>query len=199
MRIDVILALLAVACLSGCIAWDADYTVNSPVRNGVVRVEERIPIGYSIVLRREGEEVVASPDLPGLRAKIEAALKETGLFSEISYGEKGLEDSYHLTFRFRQGFVAEDPSSVLGLLSGCTFTAIPNVEISTFDGIAELALKGKLIYSAARAEEVRYFIWLPMIPAGLFMNSWSAWDSAETGTVNALVNDVADFHRRKFL
>lgn len=199
MRIDLVSLLLLVLCFSGCIVWDADYTKDSPVRNSEARVDQKVPIGYSVELKREGAEVVASPNLLGLREKIEGALKATGLFSDISYGEKGLEDSYHLTFRFRQGFVEEDPSSVLGVLSGCTFTAIPNVEISTFDGIAELSLQGKIIYTTVKAEEIRYFIWLPMAPVGLFMNSWSAWDSAETGTINALVNDVADFHKGKFL
>jgi hypothetical protein len=198
MRADVFFVALSALCLSGCIAWDAGYTANAPVRNCEARTDEKIPIGYSIVLKRDGSDVAASPDASGLREKVEMALKDTGLFSEVTYGARDVEESYHLTFRFHQGYVAEAESSILGMLSGCTFTLVPNVERSTFDGIAELALQGKILYTSAKAEEVRYFIWLPVLPAGLFMNSWSAWGAVETGTVNALVNDVADFHRKRF-
>ena len=39
----------------------------------------------------------------------------------------------------------------------------------------------------------------PMAPFGVFMNAWTVWHYTEKGTVNALVNDIADFHKRRFL
>lgn len=92
-----------------------------------------------------------------------------------------------------------DDSMAVGLLAGYTFLLVPTVEVITFDVSAVLSLNGKPIYSTAKAEEIRCLVWLPLAPTGLFMNSWTAWHYAELGTVNALVNDIATYHKRHFL
>ena len=77
--------------------------------------------------------------------------------------------------------------------------AIPIVEILTFDGSAIVTLKGKPIFTSVKTEELRCAIWLPLLPCGLFMNSWTVWPAVEGGVVNALVNDIAVFHEKTYV
>ena len=126
-------------------------------------------------------------------------MKTTGLFSEVSYGKGDVNDSYHVSFLFRQAGMPVEDSREVGFLAGYTLLLVPTGELLTFDGSAVLSLKGKPIYATAKAEELRCLVWLPMAPVGIFMNSWAAWHYAEQGIVNALVNDIAAYHKRHFL
>ena len=141
----------------------------------------------------------AAPETKELMQKIEAAMRESNLFSEISYEENGGKDSYHVEFMFHQSGMSMEDQMGAALLCGSTFMLAPVAVILTFDGNAVLSLKGAPIYSTAKAEEVRSLMWLPMAPFGLFLNPWVAWHYAEKGTVNALVNDIVDFHKGRFL
>jgi len=194
------LAAVAIAAiLTGCMVWDAGYTENNDIIETQLSVDDRVPISYDVVLGLERDDIIAAPEIQELRDKIEAGLKGTGLFSEILYGKGDAEDSYHISFRFRQSGMTEEDSIGVGMLSGSTLLLVPTVEIVTFDGTAILSLKGEPIYSTAKAEELRCLIWLPLAPAGLFMNSWTVWHYAEKGMVNALVNDIAMYHKKRFL
>ena len=44
------------------------------------------------------------------RARIENALRQTGMFSEIQYGAKGVSDSYHIEFSFHQSGISVEDS-----------------------------------------------------------------------------------------
>ena len=191
-------ATIAMIC-SGCIIWDAGYTENNPVVETLIPFDEKVPISYDLALELERGDIFAAPEIQELRDKIERGLKGTGLFPEISYGKGNTNDSYHVSFLFRQSGMTVDDSMAVGLLAGYTFLLVPTVEVITFDVSAVLSLNGKPIYSTAKAEEIRCLIWLPLAPTGLFMNSWTAWHYAELGTVNALVNDIATYHKRHFL
>ena len=144
-------------------------------------------------------DIIAGPETQELRDKIDVALRGTGLFSEVSYGRGDADDSYHVSFIFKQSGVTVEDSMAVGFLSGYTLLLMPTGEVLTFDGSATLSLKGNPIYTTVKAEELRCLIWLPLAPAGLFMNSWAVWHYAEQGTVNALVNDIAEYHRKHFL
>jgi len=194
------LAALPMMCvLSGCIVWDAGYTENKPVANFGVACADRCPVTYSVSLEFGWNDFIAAPDLQGLSKKIESALYNTGLFSSVAYGEKGGEDSYHVEFAFKQAGLRDENTAGWAFLCGYSLLTIPFVETATFDGTATLSIKGNDIYSVVKAEELRQLVWLPMVPFGLFFNIWSAWHYVETGEVNALVNDIADFHRQRFL
>ncbi len=187
------------AMLSGCIMWDAGYTANKPVTRFSVANIDKFPITYSVSMISERGDVFALPDVKSLRANIEDALGNTGMFSEIHYGPKGGDDSYHVEFLFHQGGMNEEQSISVGMLAGCTLLLIPTGEVMTFDGTAVLSIKGQPIYSVAKAEELRCLIWLPMAPVGLFMNSWVVWNCVEKGTVNALCDAIAQEHKKRFL
>ena len=191
-------AAIAMIC-SGCMIWDAGYTENKPVVETQISFDEKVPISYDIVLELERDDLFAKPEFQELRDKIERGLMGTGLFPEISYDKGNGNDSYHVSFLFRQSGMTVDDSMAVGLLAGYTFLLVPTVEVATFDVSAVLSLNGKPIYSTAKAEEIRCLIWLPLAPIGLFMNSWTAWHYAELGTINALVNDIATYHNRHFL
>lgn len=185
--------------LSGCAIWDAGYTENKPVARWQVPETDRIPITYSITLKSDRSDAFASPEHKELMHKIEKSLLETGLFTTVSYESGRGADSYHLAFDFHQAGMKVEDSMAVGLLAGYSLCLIPTGEVLTFDGSAVLSLQGTPIYSTAKAEDVQCLIWLPLAPAGIFLNAWTAWHMVELGTVNALVNDIANFHRQKFL
>lgn len=189
--------------MTGCVLWDAGYTENKPVSMYSVPQEDKVPISYSVdvsvEIERDDDDKMAFPTWAGLREKIEKALRATGMFSEIVYAAKGGEDSYHIEFRFHQAGTSAEDAQAIGFLAGCTFLLVPTGEILTFDGSAVLSIQGKTIFSTAKAEELRRLIWLPMAPIGVFMNDWVEWHFAEKGTVNALCEEIAQEHRRRFL
>lgn len=184
---------------AGCMIWDAGYTENKSVIEAQIPFDERVPISYDLALELERSDIFAEPEIQELREKVEQGLKDSGLFSEISYGKGNANDSYHVSFLFRQSGMTVEDSMGVGLLAGYTLLLIPTGEVFTFDGSAVLSLKGEPIYSTAKAEEIRDIIWLPLAPLGLFMNSWTIWHYAELGTVNALVNDIAEYHKKYFI
>lgn len=185
--------------LSGCVVWDHGYTENRPVTEYRVAADDRFPVTYSIAMIYERGDIVGVPDEKSLREKIDDALRATGLFSEISYGVKGGQDSYHIEFNFHQAGASMEDSMAVGLLCGYTLLLVPGMEILTFDGSATLSIQGRDIYSVAKAEEIRCLVWLPMAPVGLFMNPWSVWHFLERGSVNALCESIAQEHKRRFL
>lgn len=199
MKSKLIIGIGISVLLPGCIMWDAGYTDNTPIIETRISVEDRVPISYDVILELDRNDIIAAPEMQELRDKIEEGLKATGLFSEILYGKGTIDDSYHVSFLFRQAGMTVEDSQAVGFLAGSTLLLVPIGEVLTFDGSAVLSLKGRPIYTTAKAEELRCLIWLPMAPAGLFMNSWSVWHYAELGTVNALVNDIAAYHRKHFL
>ncbi len=199
MKSEFISVIAITMTFTGCIMWDAGYTDNNPVIETQITIDERIPISYDVILELDRSDIIAAPEIQELKDKIEVALKTTGLFSEVSYGKGDVNDSYHASFLFRQAGMSVEDSMAVGLLAGYTLLLVPTGELLTFDGSAILSLKGKPIYTTAKAEELRCLIWLPMAPAGIFMNSWAVWHYAEQGTVNALVNDIATYHRSVFL
>ena len=97
-----LLSLALLGGLSGCVIWDAGYTENKPVSRYVVPPADKFPITYSVSMSAERDDIFALPEVKGLRKKIEDALLATGMFSEVSYGAKGGQDSYHIDFSFRQ-------------------------------------------------------------------------------------------------
>ena len=189
-----ILALLLI--LPGCIIWDAGDVENRPIAMGQISADEKVPITYSVSLEVERHDIIALPELPSLSNKIGAALRSTGLFSSVRDNDN--DGSYHAKFSFRQSGMSEAESAAVGLLSGFTLLLVPTWETYTFDGTVELSLDGKSLYSSVKNEKMRCVIWLPMAPFGLFMNSWTAWSSIEEGNINALVNEVAECHRKNF-
>ena len=195
--------LMYISCLlllvTGCIVWDAGYTDNVPVARCKIDVGERIPITYSVSLKMERSDVIAAPDWKGLKDKIGKALKDTGLFSEVTYTQADDRTSYHIAFDFRQSGMSESDSMAVGLLAGCTLLLVPTGEVLTFDSMARLSLQGVPIYSTGKPEEIRCLICLPMAPAGIFMNSWAVWHFLENGSINSMVNDIVQFHRKRFL
>ena len=66
-----LLSLALLGGLSGCVIWDAGYTENKPVSRYVVPPADKFPITYSVSMSAERDDVLALPEVKGLRKKIE--------------------------------------------------------------------------------------------------------------------------------
>lgn len=193
-----LLACLALLLLPGCIIWDAGYTPNKPVQPHAVPETAKVPITFSVAMQVEREGILAIPTEQSLNQKISKALVQTGLFSKVYYSPEN-PTGYHVVFNFHQAGETMEEAEDTGMLSGLTLFIIPTWHVVTFDGAAIVTLKGKPVFTSAKAEEIRCIDWLPLLPFGLFMNSWTIWPCIERGVVNALVNDIAAFHEETFV
>ena len=200
MRGKILFGAALMTTLSGCMMWDAGYTGSRPVTTFAVPRERRVPVTYSITLAADMEET-GGPTEEGLSKRIREALRATGLYSAISRtGPEAAADAngHHIAFEFQKREITGDGAETMQVLSGCTLAAIPAMSYTAFDGKAVVSRQGKAAYATVKAEETRTLIWAPALPIGLFMNAWAVWSHVESGTVNALVNDVAAEHRRAF-
>lgn len=185
--------------VSGCMMWDAGYTTNNPPRRFSVDPLERVPITYSVAVSLERGDLFGAPTIKSISEKIENSLRESGMFSEVSQADATGKNGYHIAVTYRQSGMTVEQAMGVAFLAGYTLLLVPTGEVLTYDGTATLYLKGKPIFSTAKAEEARCLIWLPMAPIGLFMNVWSVSHCIEKGTANALVSDILDEHKRRFL
>ena len=199
MRSKIFILSIVLCGLTGCMIWDAGYTTNLPVTTNTIDSFYQTPITYTVTCKYRRNDIFAFPTEKSLRDKIEKALKRTGLFSSVRYGQESDKAAYHIEFTFYQGGTRISQSARIGMFAGYTLCLIPCGETFTFDGAAKLYLQGGAIFSTAKAEQERCMIWLPLAPIGLFMNSWTACSAMENGTVNALVEEVANEHKRRFL
>ena len=195
MQSKFLVALFAIIT-SGCMMWDAGYTENGPVSRYDVPEVDQVPITYGISLCLDTPDLAGAPSEQSLSVKIENALKETGAFSSVGYGTSAGEDSYHIEFSFKQSMM--DTREAAALVAICSYTLIPVYEIWMFDMTAILSIKGKPIYSTAKAEEMHCLIWLPTLPVGLVMNPWMVMHYIEDGMLNAMVNDIVKEHCRRY-
>ncbi|MBQ9432009.1 MAG: hypothetical protein IJU44_10720 [Kiritimatiellae bacterium] len=196
-KISAFAFLILAMCVSGCLYWDSGYTVNRPVAAHRISAANRVPVSFNVTLIAMMPEAFGCPDELELREKVQAALKATGVFSEVTYAaDDGA--SYHLNFVFRQGGlspVAEMNSETLSLFS---LGLIPMVGTCTLDGAVTCTLGGQQLYATVRAEKLRRLTWLPLLPAAPFCNAWTAWDAVSGGIVNALAEAAAEEHCRRY-
>ena len=199
MKSNILVLALLCLCLSGCMIWDAGYTPNLPLTQRSVSTYEKVPITYTVHASYARGDVLGIPSEKDLQEKIDDALRRTELFSDIICTDKPDLNGYHIDFSFRQDGMNVEQSMAVGQLIGLTLLLSPGGEVITFDGAAKLYLQGKPIYATAKAEEARCLIWLPLAPVGLFMNAWTTWHKLEGGTINALIEDIASEHEKRFL
>ena len=192
-------ALALMLFLSGCIAWNAEYTEKRPVARTAVRSYDRCPVSYGVTVKTERDDLNAFPDVSDLRKCIETALYETGAFSEVIYEPSAGPDSYHIQFDFHQSGMPGGRQEGWMDLSAGTFYLLPSFEVITLDVKATLSLKNKSLYSCARAEEYHRFNWTPLAIMWPIWNQWTAWTSIKHGIINAICNDIASEHCERFI
>lgn len=198
MNSKIVVAILLVC--SGCMMWDAGYTDNVDVIRHDVDIYDKVPITYSVnVTSSDKDNEGGYAKTFKVREVIEKALKDTGLFSDVCYGTKDGDDSYHVSFFVR--FNVTPVNRMIGhvYLSELSLLLIPNGDVEPVDLSAIVYLKGVPIYSTAKAEELRYLIWLPTVPVSLFMNTWTVGRAIIEGSVNSAVNDIAREHKARFI
>ena len=194
-----IMAIAMLLLCAGCMIWDAGYTDNVDVVKAEVSAYNKVPITYSLNVTSSNGNAGELAKIYNIRAKIEDAMRSAGLFSEVTYGNIEGEDSYHVHFTVR--FCPTPPEKMGGhiFLSEFSLLLIPNGDVEGLDITATLYLKGKPIYATAKPEEIRYLIWLPLAPVGLFMNSWTVGGACIEGSIHSCINDIVREHCKLFL
>ena len=195
---NLILTFLLLQFLSGCFLYDCGYTRNDDTDIYKTDASNKMPISYSL---KFGTSIPSgSPGAPtekSIRTKIEEVLKETGLFSEVYYGDIG-EKGYHIDFTYNDSGSNKDEASARAILYAYTFFLIPIPEQISSDLSAVLYLEGKPIWSTAHTEKCRCIVWIGALPAGLVLNYWSVWRSIEYNIVRSTVNDLTREHIRRY-
>ena len=196
-----ILALLFLPFLSGCFLYDCGYTRNDDTDIYKTDASNKMPISYSLKFDTcfPANDAPGTPTVESIRTKIDEVLKETGLFSEVSYGDKN-EKWYHIEFRYNDsGFSHEGAFAKASVYVLCALFMIPISESYSADLSAVLYLEGKPIWSVAHTEKCRCIVCWYALPVGLFLNYWSVWRSIEYNIVRSTVNDLTKEHIRRCL
>lgn len=187
---------LSLLC-AGCVLVDMGYTENEDIRSSALNSARRVDITYSCAFDSLHQEYLGAPEISELIEQLREKMLETGLFRSVSYSENPTD--YHVMFKFYLYGLTEKESSDSSFASIALGFAIPIWQDTHFDGSAQLYLKNIQVASSAKAEVLRCYKWLPCLPFGLIWNPWTGWNMVADGVLNALVNDIADEHRRQFL
>lgn len=194
-----LLTLLLLPFLSGCFLYDCGYTRNDDSDIYKTEASNKMPISYSLKFDTSLPfDSLGSPTDKSIRTKIEEVLKDTGLFSEVCYGDKS-EMGYHIDFIYNDSGYKEEEAFARALIYVYTLFLIPIPEQISSDLSAILYLEGNPIWSTAHTEKCRYIVWIGALPAGLVLNYWSVWRSIEYNLVRSTVNDLAREHTRRYL
>ena len=198
MKKSVLISLL-LPLLSGCFLYDCGYTRNDDIGIYKTDMSNKMPISYSLKFDTSlPSDSPGSPTDKSIRTKIEESLKETGLFSEVYYGDKE-EKGYHIEFTYNDSGYDAEEAFARATLYAYTLFLIPIPEQISSDLSAVLYLEGKPIWSTAHTEKCRYIVWLGALPAGFVLNYWSVWRSIEYNIVRSTVNDLAREHIRRYI
>lgn len=197
----VFLVCAPLLALMGCLAVDCGYAPNVEVEERHVRLaSEKVPVTFSVTLECPLLDTAAfAPTQNTLRARLQAALEATHLFSSVQYVPSAPQDAYHIAFAFHIGGATPESDASAGLIAGGSLGLIPVWTWATFDGSAQVSLRGKPLYAQGAAEKMWVPVWLPLAPIGLFWNCAVGWHYVEKGVVNALVNGASAFHKTRFL
>lgn len=192
-------AVVLVTVLSGCFVYDCGYTRNDDLVTYKAGESDKMPISYSLDFSTcFPYDSLGTPTEKSIKWKIDKALKDTGLFSEVTYGDKN-SDGYHLSITYRDGGFDQNESMGRVLVYVYTLFMFPIPENYGADLQATLYLKGKPIWAVAHTEKARYIVCWYALPAGIVMNYWSVWRAIEFNLVNATLNDLTQEHIRRFI
>lgn len=202
------LLLLALAALlpfqQGCVyAGRNGYCDEKPLVRKSIPLSMKIPVTYSVEIFRADGIVKNVDGIEGVHGgsyfvgEIGRALQKTGLFSEVSYTGKDVGSDYHISFRFwRSGTTQED--WVTYMTPWCfTFFLVPGGCEYTLDASANIFVGGKSGRGFGEAETSRVVMWLPFVFT-FFTGFWHI-GRMDDSVINAIVNDVAEYHYKNFI
>jgi len=192
--------LLLLPFLSGCLLWDCGYTRNDDTAIYQTGESNKIPLTYSLNFDHCSclDSHAGAPTIKSIRTKVEETLKETGLFSDVLYDNKG-KVGYHVEFTYKDAGNSYDQAVFWGIVCAYTLCSIPIPENYSADLSAVVYLEGKPVWSVAHTEKCRLIHCWYALPFGLFLNYWSVWSAVENGIVCATVNDFAKEHIKRYL
>ena len=191
--------LIILPVLSGCFLYDCGYTRNDDTAVYKTSAANKMPISYSLKFDTSlPPDSMGSPTAKSIRTKIDEVLKESGLFSEVTYGDKS-EKGYHIEFTYNDSGMSQEEMMGRAFLYVYTLCLFPIPENISCDLSAVVYLEGKPIWSVAHTEKCRCIVWIAGLPAGLILNYWSVWRSIEYNIIRSTVNDLTKEHIRRYL
>lgn len=196
----VFLTAILLPFLSGCFLYDCGYTRNDDTAIYKTESSNKMPVSYSLKFYTcfPSGGSFGSPTVRSIKTKIEESLKETGLFSEVLYGDKD-DKGYHIEFTYNDSGYSYEVAFVRRIMYLYSFFMIPLPENYSVDLSAIVYLEGRPIWSVAHTEKCRVIVCWYALPAGLIFNYWSVWRSIEYNLVRSTINDFTKEHIRRYL
>ena len=194
-----VLTTIVLSLLTGCICFDCGYTPNQDIKRYSYSENDKYPVTYSVKIYKARNDILADPDVDDLCKKIEERLKESNLFSDVSYVSQRENDGYHIDFNFHLGGTDMETSFALGLVAGYTFLTVPVCEDIFLDLRTTVYANQKAVFSVCSAEKGRCLIWLPCAPIGLFANVFVYMHSIENSVINDAINNISQEHIQRYL
>lgn len=198
MNVFNVLLVVGIGLFSGCIAVDCGYTENEDPITVAADEDAKVAVTYSLDFGETWESLYGAPSRESLSKKVRAGLERCGLFSSVEEVADDSTDYYHITFKFYEAYMTEGRDEGVNTTAKYTLCLVPTWDEASLDGAATVYLRGKPIYSTARAEKYRTIIWLPLAPIGVVCNCWMGWHFVEKGVINGVINDVVKFHQQRF-
>jgi len=149
-------------------------------------------VTFSLSHHNERTDLFGVADEADIIEMIRHRLIRSGAFASVRYTPLNSMSAYHIHFKMRVSGATPSDSFGVGLLAGYTLLCVPTWETFAIDLSALVYVDGKPVHSVATAEAERFFIWLPLAPVGLVWNSWLAWWSEESNTINFIINDITE-------
>lgn len=182
--------------LTGCISISQHYTPSTKLEKNLS--SNKYDISYSLSYIVDGTEIIGQASEPQLRKIIEEKLMQSGYFSSVTYKLPNEKSRYHIYFNAHYSACTEAENMEHALLVGYTLCVIPSWQNSYLDLSAILTYDNMKIYSISTSENMRCFIWLPLVPFGLIWNDWLAWRTQEKKCINYLLNNITNFQENYF-
>lgn len=190
--------LLIVLCtLSGCLEIPMGYTPGTDLI--ISKNIRKYDLTFSVDYLSDGDVSIGRASQTQYIEHFKEYLQESGAFAKVSYKNFSEKSKYHVHFVTHYSCMPVNEAIATGYLMGMTFCAIPMWVNMYLDMSAILYLNGKPVYSSATSENLRCYVWIPFLPAGLIWNQWWAWTTQEKKCCRYLVNSISEYQKMKNL
>lgn len=191
--ISMAILLLGALMLSGCICVPQYYTPSAKLRVDKSGVDSpRYDVTYSMSYYTDGDKSIGRAEEGRFRELIGEKLRATKHFGSVMYKPVDERSPYHIHFiiRYSMNDILDSPAQ--SMLLGYSLGLLPSWQDMYLDMSAIVIVNDTKVYSTVAAENLRCYIWLPLLPFGMIWNNWLAWTVQEKNGVNFILNDIIE-------